>query len=84
MFVAVVPPDAVLDHLDDFLDLRRDAADLRWSVRDQLHLTLAFLADVPDRVLDDFVLCDQEVLIRHLHQETAAWVEDYLGKTAEV
>ena len=27
MFVAVQPPDNVLDHLDDFLDARRDAAD---------------------------------------------------------
>ena len=67
MFVAVVPPDAVLDHLDDFLDLRRDAADFRWSVRDQLHLTLAFLADVPDRVLDDL----QERLERAAKRRTA-------------
>ena len=55
MFVAVVPPDDALDHLDEFLDRRRDAADFRWSARDQLHLTLAFLADVPDRALDDLL-----------------------------
>ena len=53
MFAAVVPPAEVLDHLDEFLDRRRDAADFRWTVRDQLHLTLAFLARVPDRSLDD-------------------------------
>ena len=55
MFVAVVPPDDVIAHLDEFLDVRRDAAPFRWAATDQLHLTLAFLADVPDRMLDDLV-----------------------------
>jgi 2'-5' RNA ligase len=53
MFVAVVPPDVVVEHLDDFLDVRRDAQDLRWTVSEQFHLTLTFLADVPERTLDD-------------------------------
>src|SRR6476661_2105768 len=53
MFVAVQPPDDVLDHLDDFLDARRDAADFRWTLREHLHVTLAFLAEVPDRARDD-------------------------------
>lgn len=53
MFVALVPsPDAV-EHLEEFLDVRRDAAAFRWSDPDQWHLTLAFAADVPDRSLDD-------------------------------
>ena len=39
---------------------------------------------VESRVIDEFLLCDQEVLIRHLHKETAAWVEDYQRKTAGV
>ena len=39
---------------------------------------------VESRVLDNFLLCDQEVLIRHLHTETAAWVADYRRKTAGV
>jgi len=39
---------------------------------------------VESRVLDNFLLCDQEVLIRHLHTETAAWVEDYRRKNAGV
>lgn len=55
MFVALVPPDDVRDHLDDFLAVRRDAARLRWTQADQFHVTLAFCADVPDRCLDDFV-----------------------------
>ncbi|MEO6204678.1 MAG: RNA 2',3'-cyclic phosphodiesterase [Mycobacteriales bacterium] len=53
MFVAVVPPDDALEHLDEFLEPRRSSADFRWSVREQLHATLAFLAEVPDRSLDD-------------------------------
>ena len=53
MFVAVVPPDDALDHLDEFLDRRRDAAEFRWVLREQLHVTLAFLAEVPARALDD-------------------------------
>ncbi len=55
MFVAAVPPLAVLEHLDEFLSVRREAADFRWTVPDQWHLTLAFLADVPDRAHDDLV-----------------------------
>ncbi|MDT0550849.1 hypothetical protein RND15_50710, partial [Streptomyces sp. DSM 41529] len=36
------------------------------------------------RVVDEFLLCDQEILLRHLHKETAAWIEDYQRKTAGV
>ena len=32
---------------------------------------------IESRVVDTFVLNDQEVLLRHLHKETAAWIEDY-------
>ena len=55
MFVAVVPPPEVVEHLDTFLDVRRSAAAYRWAPVEQLHVTLAFLADVPDRKLDDLV-----------------------------
>lgn len=55
MFVAVVPPDAVTQHLDEFLEPRRDAAPFRWSPLEQLHLTLAFLESVPDHRLDDLL-----------------------------
>jgi 2'-5' RNA ligase len=54
-FVAVVPPAEVVDHLDAFLDVRREAAAYRWASVEQFHVTLAFLADVPDRRLDDLV-----------------------------
>ena len=53
MFVAVQPPDEAVEHLDAFLDVRRDAADFRWAPTEQMHLTLAFLAEVPERSLDD-------------------------------
>lgn len=55
MFVAVVPPESVIEDLDEFLSVRRDAATFRWSTADQLHLTLAFAERVPDRSLDDAI-----------------------------
>jgi 2'-5' RNA ligase len=55
MFVAVVPPPEVVEHLDAFLEVRREAATYRWTPVEHLHLTLAFLADVPDRKLDELV-----------------------------
>ena len=55
MFVAVQPPDDAIEHLDEFLDVRRGAADFRWATAEQMHVTLAFLAEVPARRLDDLV-----------------------------
>ena len=55
MFVAVQPPDAAVEHLDEFLDVRREAADFRWATTEQMHVTLAFLAAVPERRVDDLV-----------------------------
>jgi 2'-5' RNA ligase len=53
MFAAVVPPGEAVEHLDEFLDVRRAAAPFRWAGADQLHVTLAFLAEVEERRLDD-------------------------------
>ena len=55
MFVAAVPPPEVLEDLEEFLAVRREAAAFRWTVPEQWHLTLAFLADVPDRAYDDLL-----------------------------
>ncbi len=55
MFVALVPPDDVLEHLDAFLEPRREAAPFRWSLPEHLHVTLAFMASVPERRHDDLV-----------------------------
>jgi 2'-5' RNA ligase len=53
LFAAVVPPEEVLAHLDDFLDVRREAATFGWTRPEQWHLTLAFAADAPERSLDE-------------------------------
>ena len=55
MFVAVRPPPGAVEHLDEFLEVRRDAAPYRWAPAEQLHVTLAFLESVADRHLDDLV-----------------------------
>ena len=54
LFVAVVPPPAVREAWDGFLEPRRDAGtELRWVLPDAWHITLAFLGRVPDRAADD-------------------------------
>ena len=55
MFVAAVPPVEALEDLEEFLAVRREAGAFRWTVPDQWHVTLAFLADVPGRSFDDLV-----------------------------
>ena len=54
-FVALVPPAEAVEDLDEFLSVRRGAGGFRWSSPEQLHVTLAFYADVPERRLDDLV-----------------------------
>src|SRR3954454_4947218 len=67
MFAAVVPPAEVVEDLDAFLDVRRAAGAFRWVTTEQLHVTVAFLADVPDRRFDDLV----ERLTRAARRRTA-------------
>lgn len=59
MFVAVPLPEAVKEHLADFLEPRQEAGrrelGLRWSGPDQWHVTLAFLPDVTDRHTDELL-----------------------------
>lgn len=58
-FLAVVPPPDVIDDLLHHLQPRRDAdaadRNWRWTEPDQLHLTLAFMADLPEHREDDLV-----------------------------
>jgi RNA 2',3'-cyclic 3'-phosphodiesterase len=50
LFVALVPPVAVLDEIAAEINRLRPAApDLRWSKRDQWHVTLVFLGEVEER-----------------------------------
>jgi len=58
MFVAVVPPQSVLESLEVFVRPRQDvprdpAAPMRWTRPDQWHLTLAFMPHVDDSDLDE-------------------------------
>lgn len=61
MFAAVVPPEDVVEDLEEFLGPRRESdrlaseRPLRWTMPFQWHLTLAFMAQVPERSLDDLV-----------------------------
>ena len=55
MFVAAVPPAEVLEDLEEFLAVRREAAAFRWALPEHWHITLTFLAEVPDRCYDDLV-----------------------------
>ncbi|MDQ2758612.1 MAG: RNA 2',3'-cyclic phosphodiesterase [Actinomycetota bacterium] len=45
MFVAVVPPDEVVEHLEEFLEPRRDQG-MPWIHPEQWHVTLAFMESV--------------------------------------
>ena len=56
MFVAIEPSVDEVEHLDEFLAVRREAGpELRWSSPARWHLTLAFMAGAPDRVVEDVV-----------------------------
>ncbi len=55
MFVAVVPPEEVVEDLEEFVGPRREATPFRWTQPEQWHLTLAFSRDVPDRAYDDLL-----------------------------
>ena len=55
MFVAAYPPQEAIEDFEAFLEPRREAGEFRWTSPDQWHLTLAFMAEVPDRALDDLV-----------------------------
>lgn len=51
-FVAVLPPAEVVDRVDDFLAPRRDALaerdQWRWTRREHLHVTLAFMPELEE------------------------------------
>jgi len=56
MFVALVPPQSALEDLGEFLGPRQQAdTGLRWTAPEQWHVTLAFMAQVADRHLDDLL-----------------------------
>lgn len=54
MFVAITPPAEAIEHLSDFLEPRRENG-LPFTDPAQWHVTLAFMADVPEHALDELV-----------------------------
>jgi len=66
LFAAIIPPETVVDHLDSFLDPRRDEpAPLRWTSPGQWHVTLAFMPSAPMEVVDDLVEGLEAMAERH-------------------
>jgi RNA 2',3'-cyclic 3'-phosphodiesterase len=64
LFVAVVPPLEVLEHLQEFTEPRQDRSDpLHWSDPARWHLTVAFMPAAPDPRYDD--------LVERLEEQTA-------------
>lgn len=56
LFVAVVPPAAVHQHLADAVEPLRDTdRSIRWTPVEQWHLTLVFAAAVPESAVGDLV-----------------------------
>lgn len=45
LFAAVTPSAEAIEHLDAFLEVRREAASYRWVAADGWHLTLAFMGE---------------------------------------
>jgi 2'-5' RNA ligase len=53
LFAALYPPAAAVEHLDDFLAPRREAGtDLRWTDTEQFHVTLAFMPEVAEHLVE--------------------------------
>lgn len=70
LFTALVLPDDVREHLDDFLDVRRAAGDFRWSPAETFHVTLAFAGDVDEWRLDELLERTAEAAARRAPFET--------------
>ncbi len=53
LFAALIPPDDVVEDLEEFLAVRRDFGEFRWAA--EFHVTLAFMAEAADRHLDELI-----------------------------
>jgi 2'-5' RNA ligase len=56
MFAAVIPPQVVIEELEEFVGPRREVSPFRWTRPEQWHLTLAFAEHVPDRTYDELLV----------------------------
>jgi 2'-5' RNA ligase len=68
MFVALPLPEAVKEHLAEFLEPRQEPGPhqlgLRWTTPEQWHVTLAFLPEVADRHTDELFERLQRAAVR--------------------
>jgi RNA 2',3'-cyclic 3'-phosphodiesterase len=72
LFVAVVPPPAALAELASAVaPLRAARPELRWSSADSWHLTLAFLGEVDERLLDGLGTRMERAASRHRAQNVS-------------
>lgn len=55
LFVALIPSEDAVEHLDAFLEPRRSAAEFRWTRPEHFHITLAFMAEAAPARVDDLV-----------------------------
>lgn len=56
MFAAIVPPEQPHADLESFIEPRRDVeSELRWTPSHLWHVTLAFMAEVPEHLVDDVI-----------------------------
>jgi RNA 2',3'-cyclic 3'-phosphodiesterase len=53
LFIAIRPPLPAIDALFDTMEAVENA---RWQDEEQLHITLAFLGDVPETAIDDLAV----------------------------
>jgi 2'-5' RNA ligase len=67
LFTAVTPPPEAIEHLDAFLEPRREAGEFRWAGVEGWHLTLAFMGDADPWRLEEL----EERLTRAAHRRTA-------------
>ena len=66
MFAAIVPPPTAHADLESFVEVRREVqSELRWTPAHLWHVTLAFMADVPERILDDVLDVVADAAARH-------------------
>lgn len=73
LFAAVTPPDNVLEHLETALASVRggQAFELRWTLPEARHITVAFYGEVPEGYLDDVVSAQDDVAAAHRSFEAA-------------
>jgi len=66
LFIAVMPSEEVVEHLDDAVQrlrrLRRSEADVRWVSTGQWHVTLVFIGEVDREVADELMPALDDVM----------------------